>query len=372
MMTNQLYSNLPIPPGEFLEEVLEDMGMTKNEFAKRMKRPATKMNSIFQGKKEITPETALQLEKVTEVPAHVWSGLEKEYRLALARVENKKRTEEKNDELPLIKRYCYNNLAELGIIEKKKDRYEQLDQLHKFFGVTSLFNIPKISRYQTLFRQASGAKEKVSEEALTAWLRIGERAAYQTECAPFSKEKLRISLSLIRSMTLRAPSEFQKELESLLASCGVAFVIVPHFPKTFSHGVSFWVSKEKAVIMNTLRYNWADIFWFSLFHELGHVILHGSSELFIESSNVDFGKEEKERQADNFASSQLIPKKEYDEFISKNSFYENDIKRFSSQIKVHPGIVVGRLQHDKKIEISWHNKLREKCYYDPHLKAVQC
>lgn len=360
MMTNELYSNLPIPPGEFLEEVIEDMGMTKDEFAKRMKRPASNMSHIFQGKKEITPETALQLEKVTEVPAHIWSGLEKEYRLALARVESEKRTEEKNDELPLIKKYCYNNLAELGIIEKKKDRYEQLNQLHKYFGVTSLFNIPKISRYQTLFRQASGAKEKVSEEALTAWLRIGERAAYQAECSPFNKGKLRENLSVIRSMTLRAPSEFHAELESLLASCGVAFIIVPHFQKTFSHGVSFWVSKEKAVIMNTLRYNWADIFWFSLFHELGHIILHGSSELFIESSNVDFGKEEKERQADNFASSQLIPKKEYDDFLSRGSFYKNDIKNFSSKIGIHPGIVVGRLQHEKRIETSWHNDLRKK------------
>ncbi|HEX2984272.1 MAG TPA: HigA family addiction module antitoxin [Ignavibacteriales bacterium] len=360
MTTNQLYSNLPIPPGEFLEEVLEDMGMTKDEFAKRMNRPAAKMSLIFQGKKEMTPETALQLEKVTEVPAHIWSGLEKEYRLALARAENEKNIEGKSDELPLIKRYCYSNLAELGIIEKKKGQYEQLDQLHKFFGVTSLFNISKISRYQILFRQASNAKGNISEEALTAWLRIGEREAYQAECSSFNKEKLRESLSVIRSMTLKPISEFQTELKLVLGSCGIAFIVAPHFPKTYAHGASFWISKDKAVIMNTLRYKWADIFWFSLFHELGHIILHGSNELFIESSSVDFGKEEKERQADNFASSQLIPKKEYDSFMLRSSFYENDIKNFSSTIGVHPGIVVGRLQHDKKIKTSWHNGLRVK------------
>ena len=78
-------SNLPIPPGEYLEEVLEELGMSKLGLAKRMGRPASKLSLIFRGKKAITPETALQLEKVVRVPAHIWMGLEAEYRLTLAR-----------------------------------------------------------------------------------------------------------------------------------------------------------------------------------------------------------------------------------------------------------------------------------------------
>jgi addiction module HigA family antidote len=84
MKTDQaIYSDMPIPPGEYLEEVLDELGMTKDELAKRMNRPAPKLSAIFKGEKAITPDTALQLEKVVGVPAHIWTGLESEYRLTL-------------------------------------------------------------------------------------------------------------------------------------------------------------------------------------------------------------------------------------------------------------------------------------------------
>lgn len=85
MMTKEVHSVLPIPPGEFLEEVLDDLGMSKEELTERMNRPAAKLGAIFKGEKAITSETALQLEKVTGVPAHIWTGLESEYRLTLAK-----------------------------------------------------------------------------------------------------------------------------------------------------------------------------------------------------------------------------------------------------------------------------------------------
>ena len=88
MMTETaIHSDLPIPPGEYLEEIIGELGMTKDELAQRMNRPASKLSSIFKGQKAITPDTALQLEKVVGVPAHVWTGLEAEYRLTLARIQ---------------------------------------------------------------------------------------------------------------------------------------------------------------------------------------------------------------------------------------------------------------------------------------------
>ena len=88
MMTDRsVHSDLAVPPGEYLEEVLEELGMTKDELAKRMDRPAPKLSAIFKGEKAITPDTALRLERGLGVPAHIWIGLESEYRLALARTE---------------------------------------------------------------------------------------------------------------------------------------------------------------------------------------------------------------------------------------------------------------------------------------------
>jgi HTH-type transcriptional regulator/antitoxin HigA len=80
MMTERnnqdIYSDLAIPPGEYLEEVIAELGMSKDELSKRLNRPAPKLSAIFKGQKAITPDTALQLEKVVGVPAHIWNGLE--------------------------------------------------------------------------------------------------------------------------------------------------------------------------------------------------------------------------------------------------------------------------------------------------------
>lgn len=83
---NEIYSDLPIPPGEYLEEVIAELGMSKDELAKRMNRPAAKLSAIFGGEKAITPETALQLERVVGVPAYIWTGLEAEYQLTLSTI----------------------------------------------------------------------------------------------------------------------------------------------------------------------------------------------------------------------------------------------------------------------------------------------
>ena len=83
--TPRLHSDMPIPPGEFLREHLEESGMSRAELARRLGRPRQAVNEIIRGKKAITAETALQLERVLSTPAHIWLGLELEYRLVLAR-----------------------------------------------------------------------------------------------------------------------------------------------------------------------------------------------------------------------------------------------------------------------------------------------
>lgn len=80
-----IHSDAAIPPGEFLQEHLDDLGLSQAEFARRLGRPRQVVNEIVRGKKAITAETALDLEAVLGTPAHIWLGLEQEYRLVLAR-----------------------------------------------------------------------------------------------------------------------------------------------------------------------------------------------------------------------------------------------------------------------------------------------
>ena len=85
MISARIESDLAIPPGELLEEELEERGMSQIELARRMGRPRQKINEIIKGKRAITPATALQLEQVLGISARLWLGLETDYRLTLAR-----------------------------------------------------------------------------------------------------------------------------------------------------------------------------------------------------------------------------------------------------------------------------------------------
>ncbi|EFK07032.1 addiction module antidote protein, HigA family [delta proteobacterium NaphS2] len=350
-------TDLAIPPGEYLEEVLEELGITKDELARRMGRPAPKLSPIFKGRKAITPDTALQLEKVVGVPAHVWTGLEAEYRLLLARQQQIKERDQLKEETALIKPFCYAVLANMGAVPKLTKGPDKVLALQKFFGVTSLKTVITLRRYKAAFRCGAGKKER-SPEAVSAWLRLGELKARKIDCAPFDQHRLKAAIPEIRALTLQPPDTFLPRLNDLLSAAGIALVILPHFPKTYAHGATFPAGREKTVLMLSIRGKWADIFWFSLFHELGHILLHDRNKIIVEYDNGNPELEKLEREADEFASGILIPKDKWSKFIARESFHTKDIPMFSRDVGVDAGIVVGRLQHEGFLKPSWGNDLR--------------
>lgn len=360
---NEIHSDLPIPPGEYLEEVIAELGMSKDELAKRMNRPAAKLSAIFGGEKSITPETALQLERVVGVPAHIWTGLEAEYQLALARLHKANEQQRLKEESVLVPKFCYNELAKFGYVSTQNNRIEKVIELQRFFGVTSLHSVLVLKRYQTAFR---AAKVERSPEAIATWLRIGEIIGQKTMCAPFHASALEKAALELRALTLLHPQEFQPELLKRLSDAGVVLVISPHLPKTYAHGATFFLNQEKAVLMLTIRGSWADIFWFSLFHEIKHILSHlgKRNQIILESEEFDSENQKWESEANQFAADTLIPPEAYKSFVAAGAFFQNDIQHFAHQIGIHEGIIVGRLQHDGHIQISWNNQLRARYKWD--------
>lgn len=352
MMTERgIYSNLAIPPGEYLEEVLDDLGMSKEELAQRMGRPASKLSEIYKGAKSITPETALQLEQALGVPAHIWTGLESEYRLILAEA---RREEQLKGETGFVKKFCYQDLVKTGVVERFTAPKEKVRALQSFFGVTSLENVMDLRRYKAAFRYGQAGERSL--EAVAAWLRMGERKAQELSCSPYNEKRLSASLDQLRSLTQERPKDFQPKLNSLLSECGVALVVCPHFPKTKAHGATFWLKPDKAVLMITIRRGWADIFWFSLFHEIAHILFHDRQDVILEDNEGD----SKEKEADAFASNTLIPSDVYEDFLSYGDVTLQQVQSFARKVGIHPGIVVGRLQHKERKGFNWGNGLRCK------------
>jgi HTH-type transcriptional regulator/antitoxin HigA len=346
-MTNIYNSDLAIHSGEFLEETLEATGMTQSELSNRLGRPLQTINEIIKGKKSITSTTALELEDVLGVPSHIWLGLENQYQIVLAKQKELKLMQE---ETKLLSNFPYADLAKSGFVKTTRKAIEKVDELKRFFEVAKLVQIPQVKVYQPAFRVSS--QGNISHEAIASWLQAGRIKAKDIETKAFDKKKLKEKLIEIKSlMTLEDINEAIKEIQKVLNSCGIALVLLPHFKKTKVHGATFWLDNEKAVIAMTLRGSFSDVFWFSFFHEVGHILLHPKREIFLEDGYSDPKLQKQEYEANTFAKDLLINNYDFNKFISSN-ISKTSVIEFAKQQGIKSSIVVGRLMYEKIIKFN--------------------
>ncbi len=204
-----------------------------------------------------------------------------------------------------------------------------------------------------------GYVANVKQGSLAAWLRCGELdAAPFLSCAPdYDVTKLRSVLLEIRKTTAKMSDDFFKKTQDLLASAGVGLVAAAHIPGTKASGATRWINGRPIIQLSDFGKD-ADKMWFTLFHEIGHVLKHGKREQFISfTSGV---KSTEEQEADAFAAETLIPSGAYARFLATGDFSETAIRRFAEQQEIHTGIVVGRLKNDRIIPFSAMHHLHGK------------
>jgi len=353
--TTRYAPDFAVPPGDTLAELLETAGMTQAELARRMGRPLKTINEIVQGRAAITPATALQLEHVLGLPATFWNARERNFRQALARIEERERLEQ---HLDWVRLFPVRAMANWGWISGTRDRFQQLRELLGFFGIASPVEWDAVwQQPQAAFRRSAAFRSEPG--AVSAWLRQGERLAQGIECAPFDRESFRRVLHQVRELTTTTPDVFCEKLRIAAARCGVAVVFVPELPKAPMSGATRWLTPSKALLQLSLRYKTEDHLWFTFFHEACHILKHGKTAVFIEDSTFD--DDPREQEADSFAADHLLPPSSYARFVARRRlFSKRAIREFATEIGVSPGIVVGRLQHDGKLPQSHCNDLKMK------------
>jgi len=350
VMLNKYEPDYLVTPGEVLEEYLESYGMTQAELAARTGLAKKTINEIIKGKSPITTETALKLERSLGRPAHFWNNLERQFQEDRTRLAENERLQ---SHLNWLKKVPVNAMNKLGWIPKNQDKILQLEEVLRFFGVSSPEQWAKVwQEYQAAYRQAQ--RFEACEESVSAWLRMGELQARQMTCAPFDKKGFQEALETVRGLTMEEPHVFQPHLLKLCATAGVAVVFVPELPKAGVYGATRWLG-EKAVIQLSLRYKSNDHLWFTFFHEAGHIIKHGRRDIFIEGNGLNG---EKEEEANVFASDKLVPPVELRRFLAKWNSSLAEVETFAVHIGIAPGIVVGRLQHDGLMPNNHGNKLK--------------
>jgi addiction module HigA family antidote len=353
-VTNEYQPDYAVIPGDVLAYELELRGMLQQELAKRTGLTPKHIVSIIKGKSAITSETAIKFERALGMPADYWLNLESQYQEIQARIAEEVQLER---DLDWLKKIPVAPMAKLGWINRFSDKKEQLVEVLRFLGIASVDQWDDVwPSLNVAYRQHN--THEVFPEAVSAWLRRGEIEASAIECASYEKSKFRSALDEVRKLTTQPPEIFVPAMQKLCASAGVAVVFVPALPKTGVSGATRWLNSNKAVIQLSLRYKTDDHLWFTFFHEAGHILLHGKKQLFLEGANgLDI---EKEDEANTFAENELIPKKVFSQFIRNGVFTKASINEFAESIGIAPGIIVGNLQHNKKLlRVDFCNDLKQ-------------
>lgn len=351
--------NYAVPPGETLRETLQFLGMSQVELSQRTGRPKKTINEIIKGKVVVTADTALQLERVLGIPASFWNSLERNYQETLARL---KEEEQLQSQIIWLKTFPIAALTRRGWLPRLESDVERLQALLNFFGVAGVKEWKAIwERHDAAYRKSLAFQSKLT--AAAAWVRKGVIEALKIECGPYSANSFRASLNKVRTLTTEPPDVFEPEMKRLCAEAGVAVVFIPELPGTHLYGATRWTGSGKALIQLSLRGKSDDHLWFTFFHEAAHILIHGKKEVFIEAKGEGCGATVgagKEQTADQFAQDFLIPPKEYEAFLQTDDLEETEIIQFARRLGIAPGIVVGRLQHDKLIPYSAKNYLKKR------------
>ena len=364
MPRNEYYPDYAVHPGRTLAEVLTERGMTQRELAARLTLSEKTVSQIVNGKAPVTPEVAVGLDRVTAVPARFWCTRQAQYDEAVARARDRERLEAYEGWFRDGWRSVYLEMSRQGWVEPRDELLDQLAELLRFFGVASP---PALNGWwdqvALTFRQSTGYEPSVP--ALAAWVRRGEVLGRARRCSAYDAAGFRAALPTFRAMTCAPLPQVYDELVEACASVGVAFVLVKQLPKTRAYGVTRWLSPDRALLQLSLRYRSNDQFWFSFFHEAGHLLQGSKKNAYIDRFDRDdeIESDPEEIRADQFARDALIPARELERFCGDGLFTKDSIAEFAHGIGIASGVVVGRLQHEGRVP--WRSRLnRLKGTYD--------
>ena len=350
-IANAYQPDYSVEPGAILAERLETYDMSYAEFARRCGRSTKLISEIIAGKAPVEPRTALQFEKVTGVAAHIWLGIQADYALYLAK---KAEAEQAQESIAWARRFPVGELVKRGMMQKSSSPTARVSEILSFFGVGSVdaWN-DKYGPEGVRYRHSPSFTS--DEFSLATWLRLGQLQAEQQTCAAFEEPRFKQSLGKIRALTREPVGEALHKAREYCNQSGVVLTVIRPLPKTAISGAAWWVSRKKAVIALSARHKTDDHLWFTLFHEAAHLLLHGKREVFIDS--VANEAEGHEAEANRWASDFLIPSKGWKEFIATGQKSVLAIRRFAEEQGIAPGIVVGRLQHERYLP--WRSRMNK-------------
>ena len=345
-------------PGYYVAEIIEDMGITQDEFATRLGTTGKTLSKLINGQIKLSHDLAKKLSAMLGSSVEFWLNLQVSFEKQAIEIERKKELDEQKGVVSMIDYSFFEKVAKLPATHSAP---EKIANLCKYLVISDL-RILAQPDFLANFRTGINTIEEKNVINAQAWLQTAINFAKKINTEPFSAEKLKSYLPTIRNMTVQNPDVFLSKLRNMFAECGVAFVLLPHLKNSGINGAVKWITHDCVMLAMNDRRTYADTFWFSLFHEIKHVLQQKTKNIFVSanSEHMQMMDAKLEKEADEFAQNYLIPAKDYSRFAPNKYTSDAQIVAFAKTIGIHPGVVVGRLQHDGIIASNRCAGLRQK------------
>ena len=353
--------DLLIHPGETISDILADRNLTQEELAMRAGVTVPFLRDVIKGKRDISKDFAMGLEYALGVSGAFWLNLQANYDAELLSLQEDTSVQPEEKTVISAIREVVDYLKKASKIPRGLTQEQTIIHLRKYFRLSELTGLCELVP-SGAFRISE--KATVNPYVLGAWLCLCKaQAEGKRAWGSFNVLKIGQLVEELKKIMRSNGSSLQKTLVALFAQYGIVFSIVHNFRGAPVQGYIERRDDGSYQIAMTIRGAFADIFWFSLFHELGHIANGDLSKpgSFIDADSGETDISARETAADKFARDALLDSKSYASFVERGQFSLLAIKSYSRTQNVPPFIVIGRLQKDKVIP--WSRFTKEKPRY---------
>jgi addiction module HigA family antidote len=349
-------------PGYYVADIIEDMGISQAEFATRMGTTTKTLSKLVNGQANISNDLAKKLSVMMGTSVDVWQNLQNTYDQKLIEIQQEMDFDAQTE---IAKQIDYKYFVELVGLPAAKNIKEKVSNLCKYFKVADLRIMLKPD-FLVNFRSGTNNNSQKNIINSRAWIQTAMNISTSIDTEKFNADRLKSYLPELRSMTVQKPEDFLPRMREIFAECGVVFVLLPHLKNSGVNGAVKWVNEDRVVLAMNNRGLDADKFWFSLFHEIKHVLQQKLKTVFISSTvnEMIIMNAALENDANKFAANYLIAPDDYKRFAPSRYTSDEEIIRFANSIGIDPGIVAGRLQNDHIIPHNRCSKLKRKYVFE--------
>ena len=340
-------------PGYYIKEAIDESGLSQEDFARRLATTPKNLSVLVRGEQSLSVEMARKLSRMFTTSISYWLNLQQKYDELIAEFNSDEELKQEKEVFKYLEYNYFQKNFNLPVLKGKVD--EQIASVRSFFGVATL-SVLKNKDLAVSFRSASEDMTTANIIRANVMVQIAINEALKRETQRFIKKKFQSAVSNVLTLTdnleVNLPeiiNEFQK--------CGVNLVVLPNLSGSKINGATKRIGDHVLLMVNNRGIN-EDTFWFSLFHEIGHII-NGDYGISSEDREGD-----SETEADSFAADMLIPNEKYTQFIAENECFRKEaILEFAASIQRDPGIVLGRLEKDGYVDYNdWKLKSLHKKY----------